>query len=164
MGEIDGQKGTAGPGDDKGREFYNGEGEEFPRSPEVDEDAFPRVGGRRVDSPLRSAGCAFSQPGNAVVVGGGGGMMGVVIALHARDVATTGAFFRVLVPFICENHSASRGHWPLGCMSVCACLIMMYSADVRDVEEERRTSIVSALVEFLVSTVLRSDEVPISSG
>lgn len=164
MGEIDGQKGTAGPGDDKGGEFYNGEGEELPWNPEVDEDAFPRVGGRRVDSPLRSAGCAFSQPGNAVVVGRGGGMLGVVMALHARDIAITAPFFRVLVPFICENHSVSRSHWPLGCMSVSACLIMMYSADVRDVEEERRTSIVSALVEFLVSTVLRSDEVPISCG
>lgn len=164
MGEIDGQKGTAGPGDDKGGEFYNGEGEEFPWNPEVDEDAFPRVGGRRVDSPLRSAGCAFSQPGNAVVVGRGGGMLGVVMALHARDIAITAAFFRVLVPFICENHSVSRSHWPLGCMSVSACLITMYSADVREVEEGRRTSIVSALIEFLVSTVLRSDEVPISSG
>lgn len=43
LGQIDGQEGAGGPRDDKGAELDDGEGEQLPWDPEVQQDALDRV-------------------------------------------------------------------------------------------------------------------------
>ena len=58
LGEVDGQVAGGGPADDEGGEFDDGEGEELPGDPEVEEDGLERVGVALEELPLLLGGRA----------------------------------------------------------------------------------------------------------
>lgn len=82
--QVDRKEGTAGPGDDKGRELDDGEEEELPGDEEVDGDRLEWVRGRRIDTPLFLAGRAFAEPWVAF---GGWDVCERSVGLHFGDGA-----------------------------------------------------------------------------
>jgi hypothetical protein len=63
--QIDSQERAARPGNDKGREFDDREGEQLPRNPEVESNGFEGVCVWLEDPPLLLAGGAFAEVGVA---------------------------------------------------------------------------------------------------
>ena len=62
LGQIEGQKGAAAPGDDEAGKFDDGEGKKLPWNPKIEDDALQRVRVWGVDAPLRLVGTAATEP------------------------------------------------------------------------------------------------------